>query len=256
MGVPVEDDAGVADAAIDHQITPDIDVDVAFQGVHDDAGGGMVAFFIGVQGGYFHVAVDVNVGFIEFVVAPDADARNFLGFAFDNQVFVDIHVCLVCVAIVLVKVTDIVHGNAGSAVGVNAFLDINVDFGIVVFDSQGVFPGGNAFFNRDVVFAFMVGTNVDIADDIGGFQLDDGFISIIAVSGVQIDLSVDVSVHVKIRGSAFLDRGVNAAVYERGVAKIAGNIGVGFAAADVHGDQIFDVAVNVRFTRAVFALEF
>ena len=130
------------------------------------------------------------------------------------------------------------------------------DFGIVVFDSQGVFPGGNAFFNRDVVFAFMVGTNVDIADDIGGFQLDDGFISIIAVSGVQIDLSVDVSVHVKIRGSAFLDRGVNAAVYERGVAKIAGNIGVGFAAADVHGDQIFDVAVNVRFTRAVFALEF
>ena len=100
MGVPVENDAGVAGAAFDHYIIRDMDVDVAFQGVHDDTGGGMVAFLIGVQGGYLHAAADDDIGFIEFVVAPDADARQLFGFACDNHVFAHIHVCHVFAAVV------------------------------------------------------------------------------------------------------------------------------------------------------------
>ena len=336
MGMPVEDDAGVVDAAFDHQVSRDVDVDVAFQGVHADTGGGMVTFFIGVQGGHLHVVADVDIGFIEFVIAPDADARKLLGFAFDNQVFAHIHVCHVCVfvvnaltgigylgfrfvfltgyfilfvcisriddrdilfvinapsghggivrVVILVegdrsicihvccvfvenvvvvllgvfveralviererhlipcgggvqngfelvapcrqiihvvkragfnpfKVADIVHGNAGSAVGGNASLDINVDFGIVVPDLQGVFLGCNVFFDRDVVFAVMLGTNADFAFDIRGLHIDVGAVQVIFVSVfVQINMAVNGSVHVIISGSAILDRGVDAAL--------------------------------------------
>ena len=111
------------------------------------------------------------------------------------------------------KVADIVHGNAGSAVGGNASLDINVDFGIVVPDLQGVFPGCNVFFDRDVVFAVMLGTNADFAFDIRGLHIDVGAVQVIFVSVfVQINMAVNGSAHVIISGSAFLDRGVDAAL--------------------------------------------
>ena len=150
--------------------------------------GGVIRFVILVEGNLF-LRVQVGFVFVEnvvvvlLVVIVDCalvieDEPHFILCGVGDQL--GIHLAAPCRQIIHAvkragfnpfKIADIVYINACSAVGGNASLDINVDFGIVVPDRQGVFLGCNVFFDRDVVFAVMLGTNADFAFDIRGLHV-------------------------------------------------------------------------------------